>query len=175
MLPCEYSSMYTPTAALKSELIIETYVALLPFPTAIRMADNYIYRFLSQSGITRLAEEFNLMPFPVTTQSIERTLVDKVFALCDYYMEGKVERHSRHLYDIHRILENIIIPASLPDLIREVRTLRAPLPICPSASEGVKISKLLEEIVAKAVYKEDYEKIYSHRCPMKQQYPASGF
>jgi len=155
----EYSSMYVPTAALKSELIIETYVALLPFPTVIRMADNYIYRFLSQSGLTHIAEEFGLMPFPVTTQAIERTLIDKVFALCDYYMEGKVERHSRHLYDIHRILENINIPESLPELIREVRTLRAPLPICPSAADGVKINELLEEIVAKAVYKEDYEKI----------------
>lgn len=155
----EYSSMYVPTAALKSELIIETYVALLPFPTVIRMADNYIYRFLSQSGLTHIAEEFGLMPFPVTTQAIERTLVDKVFALCDYYIEGKVEHHSRHLYDIHRILENITIPASLPDLIQEVRTLRAPLPICPSAVEGVKIRELLEEIISKAVYKEDYEKI----------------
>lgn len=94
-----------------------------------------------------------------TLYAIERTLVDKVFALCDYYMEGKVEHHSRHLYDIHRILENITIPASLPELVQEVRRLHAPLPICPSASEGVKISELLEEIVAKAVYKEDYVKI----------------
>ncbi len=155
----EYSSIYAPTTALKSELIIETYVALLPFPTTVRMADNYIYRFLSQSGLTHIAEKFSLMPFPVTTQSIERTLIDKVFALCDYYIEGKIERHSRHLYDIHRILENITIPESLPDLIREVRTLRAPLPICPSASNKVNIRDLLEEIVAKSVYKKDYEKI----------------
>lgn len=49
------------------------------------------------------------MPFEITIQTIERTLADKVFALCDYYMEGKVERHSRHLYDIHKIVESIDI------------------------------------------------------------------
>lgn len=31
-----------------------------------------------------------------TTQTIEKTLVDKVFALCDCYMQGEIECHSRH-------------------------------------------------------------------------------
>ena len=69
------------------------------------MTDNYIYRFLKLTDQINLAEEFNLMPFEITTQAIERTLVDKVFAICDYYMTGKTERHSRHLYDIYKILE----------------------------------------------------------------------
>lgn len=34
----------------------------------------------------------DLIPFEITTQTIERTLVDKVFALCDYYLEDKIER-----------------------------------------------------------------------------------
>lgn len=154
-----YPSIYAPTAELKSELIIETYIALLPFPTTVRMTDNYIYRFLRQSNQVYLAEEFNLMPFEITTQTIERTLVDKVFALCDYYLDGKAERHSRHLYDIHKIVENISFSESLPKLIREVRALRAPLSICPSAAEGVDINCILEEIIAKEAYKEDYLKI----------------
>lgn len=154
-----YPSIYTPILELKSELVIETYIALLPFPTTIRMTDNYIYRFLQQSNQIHLAEEFDLMPFEITTQTIERTLVDKVFALCDYYLSGKTDRHSRHLYDIHKIVENISIPESLPNLIQEVRALRAPLPICPSAAEGVNINQLLEEIIAKETYKEDYVRI----------------
>lgn len=154
-----YPSIYAPISELKSELVIETYIALLPFPTTVRMTDNYIYRFLQQSDQTHLAEEFNLMPFEITTQTIERTLIDKVFALCDYYLDGKADRHSRHLYDIHKIVENISIPESLPDLIQEVRTLRAPLPICPSAAEGMNINHILTEIIAKEVYKEDYMRI----------------
>ncbi len=77
----EYTSIYGLITILKPELVVETYVALLPFPTTKRLVDNYIYRFLR--GIDRLdiAETYNLMPFEITTQTIERTLVDKVFRL----------------------------------------------------------------------------------------------
>lgn len=58
------------------------------------MTDNYIHRFLKLTGQEYLAEEFDLMPFEITTQAIERTLIDKVFAVSDYYLSGKVERLS---------------------------------------------------------------------------------
>lgn len=154
-----YPSIYAPMLEIKTELVIETYIALLPFPTTVRMTDNYIYRFLQRSNQIHLAEEFNLMPFEITVQTIERTLVDKVFALCDYYMDGKTERHSRHLYDIHKIMENMILPESFASLIKEVRALRAPLPICPSAAEGICINQVLQEIINKEVYKQDYKQI----------------
>lgn len=154
-----YPSIYAPVLELKTELVIETYIALLPFPTTVRMTDNYIYRFLQQSDQIHLAEEFDLMPFEITVQTIERTLIDKVFALCDYYMSGKTERHSRHLYDIHKILENTILPESFAALIGEVRALRAPLPICPSAANGININCILEEIISKDVYRQDYKQI----------------
>ena len=40
-----YSSIFDQTVILKPELVVETYVALLPFPTTQRRVDNYIYRF----------------------------------------------------------------------------------------------------------------------------------
>ncbi len=123
------------------------------------MTDNYIYRFLRQSNQIHLAEEFNLMPFEITVQTIERTLVDKVFALCDYYMAGNTDRHSRHLYDIHKILENTILPESFVTLIGEVRALRAPFPICPSAAGEININCILREIINKSIYKQDYKQI----------------
>ena len=43
-----YPSMYEQSEVLKQELVVETYVALLPFPTTKRMVDNYIYRFLKK-------------------------------------------------------------------------------------------------------------------------------
>ena len=76
-----YPTRYAPIAELKPELMIETYIALLPFPTVTRMADNYIHRFLKETDQEHLAEEFDLMPFSITTQAIERTLIDKVFAI----------------------------------------------------------------------------------------------
>ena len=154
-----YSSIYSPLLELKPELVIETYIALLPFPTVNRRTDNYIYRFLKMTEQEDLAEEFDLMPFEITTQAIERTLIDKVFALCDYYLSDKVDRHSRHLYDIYKIMEYTKPDASLSGLVQEVRSLREPLPVCPSAKTGVCINDILEEIVDKEIYRNDYETI----------------
>lgn len=154
-----YPSLYAPLLELKSELIVETYIALLPFPTVNRMADNYIHRFLQLTGQENLAEEFDLMPFEITTQAIERTLIDKVFAICDYYLSDKVDRHSRHLYDIFKILEFMTPDSSFPKLVQEVRCLREPLLICPSAKQDICINALLTEIVEKEVYRNDYEAI----------------
>ena len=154
-----YSSIYSPLLELKPELVIETYIALLPFPTVNRIADNYIYRFLKMTEQEELAEEFDIMPFEITTQSIERTLIDKVFALCDYYLSDKVDRHSRHLYDIYKIMEYTTPDASLSGLVQEVRSLRESLPVCPSAKTGVCINDVLAEIVDKEVYWNDYETV----------------
>ena len=154
-----YSSVYEQNGILKPELVIETYVAMLPFPTTKRMVDNYIYRFLNKIGRLDLAEIYDLMPFEITTQTIERTLVDKVFALCDYYMQEKTERHSRHLYDIHKIVETIGITDEISKLIPEVRAIRSEMVVCPSAKEGVIVSDVLREIIENQVYKNDYEDI----------------
>ena len=151
-----YPSFYEQSGILKPELVIETYVAMLPFPTTKRMVDNYIYRFLSKINRLDLAETYELMPFEITTQTIERTLVDKVFALCDYYMQEKTERHSRHLYDIHKIVDTMGISDELPNLIPEVRAVRLEMIVCPSAKEGVCVADILRDIIESQVYKSDY-------------------
>lgn len=154
-----YPSMYEQSNILKPELVVETYVALLPFPTEKRMVDNYIYRFLNKINRLDLAETYDLMPFEITTQTIERTLADKVFALCDYYMQGETERHSRHLYDIYKIVNAIGITEKLAKLIPEVRAVRSELPICPSAKEGICVTNILYEILESQAYRKDYEEI----------------
>ena len=154
-----YPSMYKQSTILKTELVVETYVALLPFPTTRRMVDNYIYRFLNKINRLDLAEIYDLMPFEITTQTIERTLVDKVFALCDYYMQGEIGRHSRHLYDIYKIVNAIGITDELVKLIPDVRAVRSELPICPSAKEDACVTDILHEIIEKQAYKSDYEDI----------------
>lgn len=155
----EYTSIYGLTTILKPELVVETYVALLPFPTTKRLVDNYIYRFLRKIDRLDIAVAYNLMPFEITTQTIERTLVDKVFAICDYYIQGKTERHSRHLYDIHKIVTYVGITDEMKRLVPEVRAVRSNLSICPSAMEGVSVTNILYEIIDKQVYKMDYENI----------------
>ncbi len=155
----DYPSMYEKSNVLKPELVVETYVALLPFPTTKRTVDNYIYRFLKKINRMDLALKYDLMPFEILTQTIERTLVDKVFALCDYYIQGEVTGHSRHLYDIYKIFNAIGINDEVRKLIPEVRKVRAELDICPSAKENVCITNVLDEIVEKQVYKKDYKSV----------------
>ena len=154
-----YPSVYEKSNILKPELVVETYVALLPFPTTKRMVDNYIYRFLNKINRVDLAETYDLMPFEITTQTIERTLADKVFALCDYYMQGQIERHSRHLYDIYKIVRAIGVTEELAKLIPEVRAVRSELSICPSAKEGVCVTDILNEMMESQAYRKDYEDI----------------
>ncbi len=123
------------------------------------MVDNYIHRFLKLTDQENLAEGFNLMPFSITTQAIKRTLIEKVYAICDYYLLGKAERYSRHLYDIYKIMEYGVPDESITELVQEVRRLREPLPICPSAGKDVCINNVLAEIIEKNVYQRDYKTI----------------
>ena len=85
--------------------------------------------------------------------------MDKIFAICDYYMQGKAEHHSRHLYDIFKIMEKVQITDELAALISEVRKQRSTLAVCPSAKENVCVTDILYEIIEKETYKKDYEEI----------------
>lgn len=155
----DYPTVYKHNNILKPELVIETYVAMLSFPTTKCMVDNYIYRFLNKINRLDLAERYGLMPFEITTQTIERTLVDKIFALCDYYIQGKTDRHSRHLYDIYKIVETMGLSNKLQTLIPEVRVARSEIKICPSAREDICVPDILREVINNNVYKRDYEDV----------------
>ena len=58
-------------------------------------------------------------------QAIDRTLIDKVFAICDYYMKGDVRRHSRHIYNIFKLLPMVPLDDDFGKLVKEVREIRA--------------------------------------------------
>lgn len=64
-----------------------------------------------------LIAEYGLEPFDMTLQSLERTFADKVFALCDYYMNKRIKRNSRHIYDIYMLYPKPEKSGSLKKLI----------------------------------------------------------
>lgn len=154
-----YNSIYTPMLAIRNELIVETYVALLPYPTEVKKVNNYIFQFLSSQQETELITTYSLEPFDIVTQDIRRTLIDKVFAICDYYLTGKTNNHSRHLYDIYKLLGILRLETDMKDLVGQVRSSRKGLLICPSANDNVDINQLLCDIVTKNVYEQDYQNI----------------
>lgn len=89
----------------------------------------------------------------------ERTLVDKVFALGDYYLSDAVHEHSRHVYDIYKLLDVVTLDDSMRELVRNVREERKPHVNCRSAKDGIDMNALSREIVDKGIYKQDYEDI----------------
>ena len=134
---------------------VETALASYSFPTEKVNIDSYVRQYLKKDN-KDLIDEFQLELFEMTLQTISRTYIDKVFALCDYYMQGKSKRYSRHLYDLYKLREHVVFDEEFIRLVREVRKHRAKMKICPSAKEGVNIPTLIHEFCEKEFYRSDY-------------------
>ena len=138
---------------------LETALGSYSFPTQTVEIRNYIGDYLEGRGRTDLAERFSLGRFSMNLQSLERTYIDKVFALCDYYLQGKSKRYSRHLYDIFKLTPLIEFNDGFTELVREVREHRSKIRICPSADEAVDVPAVILEFCGNSFYREDYQAI----------------
>lgn len=161
-----YTFSYTPLDGPIPQTLIqgvkmETSFATPAFPTELMNVDSYVYQFLQKDNAD-IVEEYGLAPFPMHLQSMERTLADKVFALCDYYLQGKRKRHSRHIYDIYMLLPHVKQDDGFANLVQQVRQQRAETSICPSAQPGQSVPQLLQEIIQKDFYKDDYAAITAY-------------
>ena len=138
---------------------LETALMSYAFPTVEREISNYIYQALKEEE-PDLLEEYGLTPFTMQVQALERTLIDKVFALCDYYLQDKPARNSRHLYDIYKIANEITVTNDFRKLITEVRAHRQGMKndISPAADNSVDIPALIKKFCEKDFYADDYEK-----------------
>ena len=154
----DYPTIF-PTSYLKEHLIVETAVYIKAYPCKRMLASSLIYDYLERNGYTDLIEQYGLQPFELNVQAAERTLVDKVFALGDYYLSDVVHEHSRHVYDIYKLLDVVTLDESMKELVKSVREERKPHVNCRSAKDGIDMNALLQEIVDKAVYRQDYEDI----------------
>lgn len=134
------------SAALKSAVLLETSYTAVSFPTVLLPVHSYIGEMMEKEAPDAISD-FMLTPFEMKVQGIDRTLADKVFAVCDYYLEGKVTKHSRHLYDIYKLLPLVPQNEDFKELVHEVREVRSHSSICPSAAAEVDIPKLIEKII----------------------------
>ena len=159
-----YVINYRPSessSGLKQHIIVETYVLMKSFPSEIMDATCIIHDFLVANNALREIEQYNLQSFKIRVQSIERTFIDKVFALSDYFLEGVTATHSRHIYDLYKLYPAILFDNKFTELVGEVRELRKPHKKSISAQEGVDIPELLRKIVSEAAFRSDYEQITS--------------
>jgi hypothetical protein len=139
------------------------------FPTEKAAVDSYIYQFLMKENMD-IVEEYGLKPFEMNVQSLERTFIDKVFALCDYYMDDNLKLHSRHIFDIYMLLPKMIFNEEFAQLVKDVREHRQQMGRCPSSAPDISIPYLLSQIVENKVYESDYEDITSYFQKTKIEY-----
>ena len=142
---------------------IETVFMTECYPLEEKMADSILGEWLKANGFEEQAQAYELFSFPVTVQTRERTFVDKAFALCDYYLEGRIDKHSRHIYDLHKLIDEVAPLETLIPLVDRVKEDRRGRASCPSAQEGADVPSLLSKILEEGCYKKDYEE---KTCPM---------
>ena len=85
--------------------------------------------------------------------------VDITFAITDYYVDGKSERLSRHIYDLYKIYPKITLDENFCKLVTEVRRVRKTHEKCFSAQDDVNIQDILKKVVTEDYFKQDYKQI----------------
>ncbi len=141
---------------------METALGSYAFPTDIVSIGSYIGDYLREKGRADLAEQYSLGLFSMKLQSLERTYIDKIFALCDYYINRNVKRYSRHLYDIYKLTPMISLGDQFSKLFTEVRNHRAKMTICPSAQPDINVATIINEFCDTEFCKDDYQTITNY-------------
>lgn len=144
---------------INQHLIVETTVFIKSFPNNTMNASSMIYDFLKERGNTAEIAQFGLEPFPLQVLSIEGSFIDKVFALGDYYLSGAVETHSRHIYDLYKLLPKITFNTEFRALVSDIRKVRKSHAAYLSVQDDVDVAQLLNKIIESKFYKKDYERI----------------
>ncbi len=146
---------------LPSFVKLETALMSYAFPTEIKSISNYIYDVIGKEN-EEFIDKYDLYPFKMCVQSLERTYIDKIFAVCDYYMLKRPQRNSRHLYDIYMIskyVDNKLVK-ELFSIVREHR-MKMGDKIAPSANLKTNIKQIYNDIIKSDFYKNDYNQVTS--------------
>ena len=147
------------SVSIKPLLLVETTYITKAYPSELKYATSIIYDYLKETGNESIIEKYELQPFEIRVQTLDRTLIDKVFAVCDYVIGERIERNSRHIYDLSRLLSTVSLDGKLKELIKSVREDRKSHALCYSAKDGVSVPDILADIIKSNVYKEDYETV----------------
>lgn len=145
-----------------SAVKLETALGSYAFPTEKIFIGNYIGDYFITKGRNDLATQFFLDKFEMKLQTIDRSYIDKIFALCDYYLQKKSKRYSRHLYDIYKLTPRIIFDDNFKKLFIQIREHRNTITICPSANPNINVSNIIRELCDSDFFKEDYQSITNY-------------
>ena len=151
----KYDSLF---AEVPLEIIIETSYYQAVYPVEKHTVGSFVGRFCQERNV-ELPIPFDAAEVIMNVQTIERTFVDKVFAVCDYKIQNMQDRDSRHLYDICKLLGQVELNQELDELIDVVREDRMQSQNNPSAQLKYNIPDILKEIIRSRFYEADYKDI----------------
>ena len=146
-------------AGIKQYLLVETVFMVKAYPDEIKKATSMIYDFWKEIGDEAAIEEYEMKPFEIRVQTLDSTLIDKVFALCDYAVSNNTTGYSRHIYDLHRLLSIVVLDDKLKALVKEVREDRKTHERCYTAQDKYDIPSILKQIIEERIYYKDYGEI----------------
>lgn len=144
---------------IKQYLLIETAFMQKSYPDEIKMASSMVYDFLKETNDEEGIREYGLYPYQIRVQVLERTLIEKVYAICDYVISNNIAGHSRHIYDLYKLYDKICFDKKFKSLVAEVREERKKSKYCFSAQDGFDIINMLRKIVDDQLYLKDYKEI----------------
>jgi len=150
-----YASLFSK---IPMEIIIETSYYQAVYPVEKHIVSSFVGRFCEERGI-KLPISFDAANVFMNVQSVKRTFIDKIFAVCDYRIQDMQDRDSRHLYDICKLLGQVELNDDLSELVDKVREDRMDSKNNPSAQLEYKIPDMLREIIDSRFYESDYRNI----------------
>ena len=151
----KYDSLFS---VIPLEIIIETSYYQSVYPVEKHVVGSFVGRFCLERNII-LPVPFEAAEVMMNVQSVERTFVDKVFAVCDYKIQNMQDRDSRHLYDICKLIREVELNEELDKLIDMVRDDRRQSKNNPSAQLEYFIPDMLKEIIRSRFYESDYKNV----------------
>ena len=151
----EYESLFRGN---RLELIVETSFYQIVYPIEVKKVSSFIGKFCGRRDI-KLPVPFEAVEVEMRVQALERTFIDKIFAICDYRIQNKQDRISRHLYDIAKMIPQINITTEMTGLVDKVREDRMQSKNNPSAQPEYSIPDILKEIINNNFYESDYNNI----------------
>jgi len=151
----DYSTAY-PDTTVNPLLLVDTVVFVKSFPTEHRPIASMIYDYLHEANLSEEIAKYELEPFTLCVQSLERTFIDKVFAVVDYFMSGKLAKYSRHIYDLYKIYPEIEFNDEFISLIKRVHLERKIGSRGLSTQEGVSIQDELNKVISTEAYRDGY-------------------
>lgn len=155
----DYHPMYK-NSFVKDYIQLEMVFFQKSFPTTKKYLTNSITNHLYLIKDYEFIKNNNLEIFEMTVQSLERTCIDKVFAVCDYFLRKIETRESRHLYDLYYIIKEIdILNDSFKELVKTIRLLRQKDIKCVSSFDNVNINKVLKQIIKTKYFMNDYNNV----------------